>query len=190
MLCYGTTEHRGRPRVECQTEKLLRLRNLWEHARAESISIKFSRVRRNGTCFVTVKISDESPCRKYGGKRLYRRLALTKKLSNMIAPYWSHVSNIWALLAIYHGNRRDRGEVAGSVAQKWYQNDGHAMMHSYSSTTVYQIKAQTGEINQKQKSFSTATPVRPHEHNPNVCVCVCVCAVSYTHLTLPTRRWV
>ena len=21
-----------------------------------------------------------------------------------------------------------------------------------------------------------------------VCVCVCVCAVSYTHLTLPTRR--
>ena len=23
-----------------------------------------------------------------------------------------------------------------------------------------------------------------------VCVCVCVCAVSYTHLTLPTRRTV
>ena len=22
----------------------------------------------------------------------------------------------------------------------------------------------------------------------SVCVCVCVCAVSYTHLTLPTRR--
>ena len=33
---------------------------------------------------------------------------------------------------------------SGNVTQKWYQNDGHVMMKS-SSTTVNQIKAQTGK---------------------------------------------
>ena len=41
---------------------------------------------------------------------------------------------------------------SGNVAQKWYQNDGHVVMKSSSTTAVNQIKAQTGKkMNQPTK---------------------------------------
>ena len=59
---------------------------------------------------------------------------------------------------------------SGNVTQKWYQNDGHVMMKS-SSTTVNQIKAQTGKKlnNQpnKQKQQSSKT-VFPHKARPTI----------------------
>ena len=53
---------------------------------------------------------------------------------------------------------------SGSVAQKWYQNDGH-IMTKHSSTSDYQIKNTHLEKSIKNCRGCATTPVRARDHN-------------------------